>query len=604
VAVALLLFAGAYLFSPVAQPVRQAVINATVSQYISDHPGQNLPVLVQTGGDPAAVEQDVSRSGGQVDSQFRSLGGFGATVSPKIADQLNRDPRVQRVSINAPVKWEGSVDYSSLLNRYDGISRVPGLAWDGKSLDGTGQQIAVIDTGVWPHDDLLQSNPKVPGNQGNRLISLYTNPKATDALDHYGHGTHVAGIIAGNGYNSSGQYIGIAPNAMIVSVKVSDNLGSANEGDVIAGMEWVYQANRHGMQIRVVNLSVSSTLAQSYHQSPLDAMVEKLWFTGVVVVTAAGNGTDSVLYAPGNDPFAITVGSIDDNYQTSPAGSPMASWSRWGTTQDGIAKPDVVADGSHVVSLLAPGSVLSAGHLGNVVGTNYFKMGGTSMAAPQVAGMVALTLQANPNQNNNQVKRRIRSATVPFGNVAYTPRLGTTGGLVDATAIARVDDGIDDNAGRFISQVLNPNTGAILAGGAVWRDADWISAAWVNTSWTNTSWTNTSWTNTSWTGLGTAAPTLMSPVWSASSWANTSWTNVNTDPSAWTNTSWTNTSWTNTSWTNTSWTNTSWTNTSWTNTSWTNTSWTNTSWTNTSWTSIQWGNTSWTNTSWTALVFD
>src|SRR5258708_27031982 len=96
---------------------------------------------------------------------------------------------------------------------------------------------------------------------------------------------------------------------MIVSVKVSDDLGNANEGDVISGLEWVYQANQHGMKIRVVNLSVASTVAQSYHQDPLDAMVEKLWFSGVVVVTAAGNGTGSVLSRPGTHPFALTAGS-------------------------------------------------------------------------------------------------------------------------------------------------------------------------------------------------------------------------------------------------------------------------------------------------------
>src|SRR5258708_1363185 len=338
--------------------------------------------------------------------------------------------------------WRGSaVDGSQLQTRYNGLSRVP-AAWNA-GLDGSEVQVAVVDSGVWPHDDLTQKSASVPGNKGNRLLSAYTNPLGGNALDQVGHGTHVAGIIAGNGYDSGGQYIGVAPNSLIVSVKVADASGNANEGDVITGLEWVYQSNKnHGMHIRIVNLSLMSTVAQSYNQSALDAMVEKLWNSGVVVVAAAGNnanGTNgAVLYAPGNDPFAITVGSIDDNYQTTLAGSQMAAWALYGTTQDGFAKPDVVADGSHVVSLLAPGSSLSAQHTGNIVGTNYFKMGGTSMAAPQVAGMAALMLQNNPSLTNRHIKRRLATHSVPFSTAAYTSAPETAGQLPAPAAAASV----------------------------------------------------------------------------------------------------------------------------------------------------------------------
>jgi serine protease AprX len=594
------------VYAPAGHPPLVATINQAVATYLQEHPVGAVSVIVETNGDPAPVMQLVQQSGGRIDSRMTVLSGFTATINPGLVDRLNHDSRIRRISINAPVRWEGAVDSSNLLNRYDGMSRVPAVAWNTKALDGASSQVAVIDTGVWPHDDLVGNSSQVPGNQGNRLVSLYTNPLATDPLDHYGHGTHVAGIIAGSGYDSNGKYIGVAPNSMIVSVKVSDDLGNANEGDVISGLEWVYQANQHGMKIRVVNLSVASTVAQSYHQDPLDAMVEKLWFSGVAVVTAAGNGTGSVLYAPGNDPFVITVGSIDDLYQTSLAASPMADWSRYGYTQDGYAKPEVVADGSHVVSLLAPASLLAVQHTGNIVDNNYFKMGGTSMAAPEVAGMVALMIEADPSLGNNRIKKMLRNATVPFGTTAYTSWLGTTGGFLDASAIGRVVDS-DDNANQAISMSLNPNTGAILAGGAAWGDAQWVNASWTNASWTNASWTNASWTNASWTGLGTSTPSLTSLVWNPASWANTSWINVNPVQLAngsWTNASWTNGSWTNGSWTNGSWTNASWTNTPPQNASWTNASWTNGSWTNASWTGIQWSgisfdSSSWTNGSWT-----
>ncbi len=573
------------VYAPTGQPPLVATINQAVATYLQEHPLGAVSVIIETNGDPAPLMQLVQQSGGRVDSRMSVLNGFTASINPALADRLNHDSRVKLININAPIKWLGAVDSSQLQTRYNGLSRVPS-AWNA-GLDGSEVQVAVVDSGVWPHDDLTQKSVSVPGNKGNRLLSAYTNPLGGNALDQVGHGTHVAGIIGGNGYDSGGQYIGVAPNSLIVSVKVADASGGANEGDVITGLEWVYQSNKnHGMHIRIVNLSLQSTVAQSYNQSALDAMVEKLWASGVVVVAASGNNPNgangAVLYAPGNDPFIITVGSIDDNYQSTLAGSQMAAWALFGSTQDGFAKPDVVADGSHVVSLLAPGSSLSAQHTGNIVGTNYFKMGGTSMAAPQVAGMAALMLQNNPSLTNRQVKKRLMSHSVPFSTTAYTSVLGTMGGYLDESAVGAIDADTPDATAP--SQSYDPVANTVQAGGVWWVDANWVGTAWDNTSWTNTSWTSADFAAAQWTVTCVGClPALVSTVWSNTSWTNTSWTNT-----SWTNTSWTSIAWNNTSWTNTSWTNTSWTNTSWTNTSWTNTSWTNTSWTNTSWTST-WG---------------
>jgi serine protease AprX len=400
----------------------------------------------------------------------------------------------------------------------------------------------VVDSGGWPHDDVTLRSPYVPGNAGNRFLAVNTNPRSPDFLDHVGHGTHVSGIIGGNGYDSGGQYIGVAPNSLIVSVKIADAAGGANEGDVISGLEWVLQANQHGMHIRIVSLSLASTVPQSYQSSALDAEVERLWHHGITVVAAAGNGIGAVLYAPGNDPMAITVGSIDDNYTSSLATSTMAAWSLYGATQDGYAKPDVVADGSHVVSLLAPGSLLSAQHTGNVVGTSYFKMGGTSMAAPQVAGLAALMLQSNPSLTNGQIKKILKRSSTPFGLTAYTSWLGSAGGFADESAIGKID--VDANAGVSWSGAYDPSNDWILAGGGWWAGATWPGANWAQVSLDQTSWTQTSWT---------ADPATGVPVPSGTAWTQTSWTQT-----SWTQTSWTQTSWTSIGWNQTSWTNTSW----------------------------------------------
>jgi serine protease AprX len=526
-----------------------SAINTAVANYISSHLRQAIPLIIQTKGSPAPVEREVSRSGGRVEQDYRSINGFSATVNATEADRLNHDSRVQRVNFNAPIRWEGSaVDSSNLQNRYNVLSRIP-TAW-ANGLDGNEVQVAVIDSGVWPHDDLIQKSPRVPGNIGNRLLVAYTNSGATDALDHVGHGTHVAGIIGGNGYDSNGQYIGVAPNALLVGVKIANDLGSANEGDVITGLEWVLAANQHNMHIRVVNLSLSSTVAQSYNQSALDAEVEKVWASGVVVVAASGNNPNGVNgpvnYAPGNDPYVITVGSIDDNYQTSLAASQMASWALYGATQDGINKPDVVADGSHVVSLLAPGSTLTTTHPLNIVGTSYFKMGGTSMAAPQVSGLVALMLQANPSLTNGQVKRLLKRHAVAFSTTAYTSWLGTPGGYADQGAIGQAAS--DDNTANTYSASYNPTLNQIAAGGAWWSGVNWTNVSWNNVSWNNVSWNSSAWANVSWNGVGTSAPTLVSIVWSNVSWNNVSWNNV-----SWNNVSWNNVSWNNVSWNNVSW---------------------------------------------------
>jgi serine protease AprX len=552
-------------------PTAAAAINQAVGTYISEHPVGTVPLIVETNGDPAAVEEMVRQGGGHVDSQFSVLSGFSASVSPTLAWQLNHDPRVKRLNLNFPIQWMGSVNTTNLANRYERLGGIP-TAWSG-GLDGSEVQVAVIDSGVWPHNDLTQRSPYVPSGGGNRLLDANTNPRSTDALDHVGHGTHVAGVVGGNGRDSGGQYIGVAPNSLLIGVKIADDLGNANEGDVITGLEWVYQANKHGMHIKLINLSLMSTVAQSYHQSALDAMVEKLWKSGVTVVAAAGNGSGPVNYAPGNDPMVITVGSIDDNYQTSLPGSNMASWALFGRTQDGFNKPDVVADGAHVVSLLAPGSTLSVQHLGNVVGTSYFKMGGTSMAAPQVVGLAALMLQNNPNLTPNKIKRLLKNHTSPFSATAYTSWLGTSGGYADESAVGTINPGYattdegDDNGSVAFSQSFDPVLNNVLAGGAWWGGAAFTNVSWNNVSWNNVSWNSTQWSAASWTqscGLsGCSLPVLNSTVWTNVSWNNVSWNNV-----SWNNVSWNNVSWNNVSWNNVSWNNVSWNNVSWNNVSW------------------------------------
>ena len=222
--------------------------------------------------------------------------------------------------------------------------------------------------------------------------------------DRYGHGTHVAGILAGNGLNRSatdplrGKYIGIAPDASLISVKASDDDGAATVLDVIYGLQFVVE-HQADYNIRVVNLSLESSQPQSYKTDPLDAAVEAAWLHGIVVVAAAGNrGTapDAVGYAPGNDPFAISVGAVDDQGTKPQKDDKIPAWTSHGTTQDGLVKPDVLAPGAHIVAPLAPGSMFATLCPTCITDDEYIRAGGTSMAAPVVAGLVADLLAGAP----------------------------------------------------------------------------------------------------------------------------------------------------------------------------------------------------------------
>jgi serine protease AprX len=281
--------------------------------------------------------------------------------------------------------------------------------------DGSGVGIAVIDSGItsW-HDDLTG------GGSLQRVDAFvdFVNGRDT-AYDDYGHGTHVAGIIAGNGMDSSGARSGIAPNARLIVLKALDGTGTGRISDVIAAMHYVL-VNRAALNIRVVNMSVATGVYESYDDDPLARAAQRLVKAGVVVVAASGNyGHDSqgrIVYggvtAPGNAPWVLTVGASSHMGTVDRSDDRIAGFSSRGPTAiDLAAKPDLVAPGVGIESLSDPSSAFyttqSPYLLEGTVPTTYLpylSQSGTSMAAPVVSGTVALMLQANPSLTPNQVK--------------------------------------------------------------------------------------------------------------------------------------------------------------------------------------------------------
>jgi serine protease AprX len=374
----------------------------------------------------------------------------------------------------------------------------------------------VIDSGV--QGNLADFRTSATNSASRVVETVVTNPYATTAGDPYGHGTHVAGIIAGNSLNrpttdpNYEKYIGIAPNANLISIKAGDDQGNATALDVIYGLQFAVD-HKADYNIRVVNLSLESATAQSYMTDPLDAAVESAWKSGIVVVAAAGNrGTaaDAVSYAPGNDPYVISVGAVDDKGTKSQVDDVVASWSSSGKTQDGLVKPDVVAPGAHIVSTLASGSAFTTLCPSCIVGGQYIRAGGTSMAAPVVAGVAALVLQAHPDWTPDQVKTEIVQTARPMGSDAID-EVNATG------AIAANGAAPDINAGLVPNPLVDAATG----------DIDYTRSSWSRSSWSTAptgltaGWARSSWSCTcSKTSTGSIDPTRSS--WSRSSWS-TAW---------------------------------------------------------------------------------
>jgi serine protease AprX len=288
-------------------------------------------------------------------------------------------------------------------------------------LTGLGIGVAVIDSGIanW-HDDLTNTSTQVYPF-GNQRVKMFVDfvEGSTLPKDGDGHGTHVSGIIAGNGYDSGGLKAGVAPDASLISLRVLDDEGNGTISNIIAALDWVL-TNHTAYNIRVVNMSVGAAILESAWTDPLTLAAKRVVDAGVVVVGAAGNfGKNSAglpqyggISAPGNAPWVLTVGGSSTNGTGSRADDTMGSYSSRGPTNfDYASKPDLVAPGTGTVSLAAPGSKFyltrAAGLLPGSIATAhlpYLSLTGTSMAAPVVAGTVALMLQANPSLTPNAVK--------------------------------------------------------------------------------------------------------------------------------------------------------------------------------------------------------
>jgi serine protease AprX len=487
---------------------------AALAAALGAAPAQAAPsathiIQLQPGVNLAAGEQLVREAGGEPAGRLPIIGGLAADLDAGEASALAHDPRVEHVSRNASVKPQ-NYDLGPIEPAYPASVRAQ-QAWNSTTgpLTGKGVGVAVIDTGIAGH----LADFKGADGRSRVVASVVTNPLATNAGDTYGHGTHVAGILAGDGTRRAStdplqkRYVGVAPEANLISVKVSDEAGVATVLDVIYGLQFVVD-HKATYNIRVVNLSLESTAQESYKTDPLDAAVESAWFSGVVVVAAAGNhgATESAAnYAPGNDPFIITVGGVDDRGTNSNEDDVPATWSSIGKTQDGFAKPDIMAPGAHIVSTLAPGSAFSTLCPTCIVSGEYIRAGGTSMAAPVVSGVVAAMLQVHPEWTPDQVKAVLKSTGRSISGSVKEVNAG-------AAIAAPTPTGSSPNAGIEPNTLVNAATGAI----------DYSRSSWSRSSWSTAPERLTAgFARSSWSCNCSMSGTTIDP--SRSSWSRSSW---------------------------------------------------------------------------------
>lgn len=458
-------------------------------------PDQSVSIIVQKNNTSNSAEMEVKKLGGKVTKYLHIINAFQAVMTTESAVKLSKTETVRWVSLDAKVAssyCSQCIDTSNLASAYNSTIHADSVWNVSPYLQGQGVGVAVVDSGINPNGDLY-TNMGVNRQIANVRFNTDYNQNTSDG---YGHGTHVSSVLAGDGSDSNGKYIGVAPMANIVNVKVTNDDGSARSSDVIAGLQWVLE-NKAAYNIRVVNISFNSTLAESYHTSPLDAAVEILWFNKIVVVVSAGNQANGILYPPANDPFVITVGATDDNGTSSLNDDVMTNFSAYGITSDGFAKPDLVAPGRNIVARLVNTNMgMAQVHPSNVIAQTYFKMSGTSVSAPMVSGAVAILLQSEPTLTPDQVKYRLMSTANKTWNGYSNVKAGA--GYLDVITAVKTSTSESANTNILPSQLLTTGSNPITWSSVGWNSVGWNSVGWNSVGWNSVGWNSVGWNSDYW----------------------------------------------------------------------------------------------------------
>jgi serine protease AprX len=542
--------------------------------------------------------------------RLAALAAAGVTGAVVLAGALGLGPAASAAPVRQPPaggehqrgKWRFDATATSManVNAIIGANRL-----HASGVDGSGVGVALVDTGVVPVDGL----------RGSRLVigpdlSLEGQTAGLRYADTYGHGTHLAGIIAGTPDGSG--FSGVAPGATLTSVKVGAAAGIVDVSQVIAAIDWVVQhrADDPAHPVRVLNLSYGTDSIQAYQIDPLAHAVENAWHAGIVVVAAAGNDGVAAprLTDPAIDPYVIAVGAADSVGSVKATDDTVADFSSRG---EASRRVDLVAPGRSLVSLRDPGSYADSEYPGARVGDRLFKGSGTSQAAAVVSGAVALLLQQRPDLRPDQVKALLtRTATVlPKADAA-----GRGAGELDVASATRmptprnVTQTWPRSTGLGSLEAARGNAHVTLDGTTLIGESDLFGpfdvAAWAAASSAGTSWNGGVWMGRKLTGPGWADVTSSRDgsglYWSGLSWSGLSWSGLSWSGLSWSGLSWSGLSWSGLSWSGLSWSGLSWSGLSWSGLSWSGLSWSGLSWSGLSWSGLSWSGAGWSSEAWSA----
>jgi serine protease AprX len=520
-----------------------AVAGGTPPAAAATLPGAGCPceqvIVESTSGNLAAADRAIQEPGGRVLDRLSYLNASVAEVPIGEVAWLRDQPGVAEVNPDGPVQlasttYSPTTDPGSLysIEQQLGVDQ----AWaDGYT--GAGIGVALIDTGVTPVEGLAGPGQVINGAD----ISFGNTSSATRYLDANGHGTFMAGIIAGRDPGAvpgkyagdSADFLGIAPDSHIVNVRVGSPSGAVDVSQILAAIDWVIQQHStNSDNIRVLNLSLGTDSTQSYLLDPLAFAAEAAWHHGIVVVAAAGNQgwNAGQLADPADDPYVIAVGASEGSGAT----LSVAPFSSSGNTK---RSPDVVAPGKSVVSLRVPGSVIDDryGSTATVDG-RFFLGSGTSESTAVVAGLAALLVQEHPNASPDQIKALLTGTAAPVpgapvtlagqGQVSaaaavsaplpttvqtFPPSIGTAS-LDAARGSLRASDGLTVSDEHQIAAFAPQSLAEV-------EQTSWTGTSWAGTSWAGTSWAGVSWAGVSWAGVSWAGVSWASAAWSAYQWA-------------------------------------------------------------------------------------
>jgi serine protease AprX len=535
--------------------------------------GPSVSVIVrELPGSGDAPERAVARLGGHVSRHLGIIDGFVASVPADGLRGLRSSSGVHSVTRNRAVRllhavdgYQAHADPSSMFNVVrDTIGATE--MW-GAGYSGAGVDVAVIDSGVVPVDGLQASGKVVNGPD----LSYESGHDALRHLDTYGHGTHIAGMIAGRDDAVASpvrkaephRFLGVAPDARIVNLKVADSSGATDVSQIIAAIDWVVEhRNDNGLDIRVLNLSFGTDGVQDYRIDPLAHAAEVAWHKGVVVVVAGGNeGYGSAkLNDPAYNPYVLAVGGTAANETSDPADDTVPEWSSRG---DAARGPDLVAPGQAMISLRAPGSHLDLTYPGARIGSRFFRGSGTSQAAAVVSGAAALLLDQRPDLTPDQVKALLMSTARPLREADAA---GQGAGMLDLEAAMRAPTPAARQAwqrsvGTGSLELARGSAhvevgGTVISGevdvfGGTWDPVDELARLLFGSAWSG-DWSGSSWSGPSWSG-GTWLGNSWAGNWSGGSWSGRSWSGGSWSGGSWSGGSWSGGSWSGGSWSSAGW---------------------------------------------------